>query len=406
MAVHQQQDEPPAGSAGRARPLASAPPPAFSAGDLDRLAAEPSPENRAAIGEKVAGAFGSGLLTPAERSLAIAIFTVLSRDAETLVRRRLAESLGYHADPPQGIVRELIFDVLEVATPLLENSAALSDSDLIAVIDRCSREHARVVARRPAVSSAVSNVLAATGDEGVISDLLGNDTAAIAEPTYHLIVDTFGAVPRIMDLVSLRQVLPIAVIERIVTLVSEDARRRILEHSAIPAPELDALMLHAREHLLLTTVLVDCTQDELAAAVQHMHEVHQITATLIVRAACLGNFAMLAAAMGCVAGIRHDDALQLLVHPRDGVSDRFYERCRFRAQHRALFDAVMHLARTYLYKGDKRDRGPFQNRVHRWGAAALGVAQNRIGFDQMITRLLTRSAAIEYRGLDINLIHH
>jgi len=374
-------------------------PPRLAASDLARLAAEPSAENRADIAQKVSAVVVAGRLSPAERSLANAIFAVLARDAAILVRRRLAESLSYHADPPDGVMRQLVFDAIEVAGPLLEASPALSDGDLIAVIDRCPRGHARAIARRPAVSGPVSNALAATGDEDVIADLLDNAGAAIVEPTYHLIVDTLGSVPRIMDLVSLRQILPAAVDERVVVLVSEDARRRLLAREAISPAELDVLMLHAREMLLLTTALVDRPAEEIAAAVRDLHAEGRLTPTLVLRAACVGNFAALAAALGCFSGIRHDDALRLLVQPRDDVCDRLYERCALPPKYRALFCAVMTIARRYVYKGDKRERGPFQTRVHRWGARVLGVPENRIGFEQVVTRLLRRAATLDSRAL-------
>jgi uncharacterized protein (DUF2336 family) len=369
----------------------------LSAQDVERLAHEPSPVNRAATAEKIAFGFGTGKLTEQERELAVAIFDILCRDAEVLVRRKLAESLKYHADLPHRIAQQIAFDVAEVAAPILRHSIVLTDEDLISVIGRCSVEHAQSIAQRSYLSGDVTSALVATNDESVTTTLLMNKDAIISESTYHLIVDTFGAVPRIMDQVSMRAALPFGVIERIVTLVTDMARQRIVSHYGMTPSFVDNLMLHSREHMLLTTALVDATPEEVEDVVRRMHADQVLTSSLVLRALCLGNFVFAAMAMSRIAGIAYGSARELLLDPGRRGGEQLYDRCGFPTQYKGVFKGVMSLARWYIYTGAKRERGPFQNRVHRWGAETLGVAQNLIGFEQMITKLLTTSTPIGER---------
>ncbi|MBL8835766.1 MAG: DUF2336 domain-containing protein [Alphaproteobacteria bacterium] len=366
----------------------------LTAADLERLAHEPSSVNRAATAEKIAFAFGTGKLTDQERELAVAIFDILCRDAEVLVRRKLAESLKYHADLPHRIAQQIAFDIAEVAAPMLRHSIVLTDEDLISVIGRCSADHAQSIAQRTYLSGEVTSALVATNDESVVTTLLMNKDAIVSEATYHLIVDTFGGVPRIMDQVSMRAALPFGVIERIVTLVTDMARQRIVSHYGMQPSFVDNLMTHSREHLLLTTALSDATPEEMEDVVRKMHADSVLTPTLVLRALCLGNFVFAAMAMARMAGLPYGNARELLLDPGRRGGDQLYERCNFPPQYKGVFKGVMSLARWYIYTGAKRERGPFQNRVHRWGAETLGVPQNLIGFEQMITKLLTSSVPI------------
>src|SRR6185369_5445361 len=110
-----------------------------------------------------AGEFSSGRLGARERALAVEIFRIMVQDAELRVRLTLSEQLKQCADLPRDVARTLANDVEQVAMPVLEFSTVLTDADLIEIIDSLSRAKQRAIARRQAVSTAVSAALVDQG---------------------------------------------------------------------------------------------------------------------------------------------------------------------------------------------------------------------------------------------------
>lgn len=355
--------------------------------DVERLRSEPSPANRAATAEKVAAIFSAGRLGEEERAIATAIFTVLARDAEVVVRRCLAQALQSAPDLPLQVARTLAFDVAEVANPILLHSMALTDGDLVAVVARCSLEHSLAIAQRRYLSAEVTGTLIARKDEGVVAAILANENAQIDEPGYHLLVDGFGRVPRIMDMMSLRAALPFSIVERIVTLVADSVRERLASQYGLTGSHVAHLVGHGREQVLLATIGEDADPEEIDELVRALLRVDQLTPTLVLRALCLGEFVFAASALAHMARIQFTGAWQLLLDQGLRGADQLYDRCRLPVRMKPIYLEVLALARRYQFVGDPRLRGPFRSRVHEWGATALGVPQNTIGFEQTITKL-------------------
>ena len=104
--------------------------------DVELLAADPNPGNRQDAMLRVAELYSAEPLTPAERQIALAIVQTVLPEAELEIRRRLSETLKSTAHLDRGLARQLAEDVLDVATPILVHSMALSDEDLVQVIER------------------------------------------------------------------------------------------------------------------------------------------------------------------------------------------------------------------------------------------------------------------------------
>ncbi len=375
--------------------------------DVEALRKEPSAGQRAMMAEKVSLLLTDGRLDEVERRTARLLVEILARDAEIVVRKRLAHALQYSTDLPAAVAKSFAFDVLEVAEPILQHALVLEDSDLLGVIARCSSSHCVAVAERGHVSAEVSGALIARKDETIAAALLANAGAKIDEPGYHLVVDTFGSVPRIMDMASLREALPMTVVERIVTLVTDSVRERLTARYEMTPAEVAGIMAQAREHLLLATIEEDADPDDVEDLVRTLVRNGDLTPTLILRALCMGEFVFVALAFANMAGIQFVNAWQLLLDRGLTGSEKLYDRCWLPAPLKPVYREVLAVAARYNYSGDTRLRGPFRSRVHEWGAAKLGVSQTMIGFDQMVTRLLldTGAAASERRVKDGSPVH-
>ena len=122
------------------------------------------------------------------------VIEILARDQLPRVRAVMAEALAEVtgatprlADVIRGLARDEVFDV---AAPVLERSAVLTDKDLIEIINADPAAWALTcIARRPEVGPAVSDAVADGGDVKAIAALLGNSSAQIREETLDRLVE-------------------------------------------------------------------------------------------------------------------------------------------------------------------------------------------------------------------------
>lgn len=125
------------------------------------------------------------------KRMAYEALELLTRDQVTRVRQILAEALKDVAEAPPDVIRRLAFDTeIVVAGPILEFSPVLTDSDLLEIIQQgTSQGRLDHISRRRQVSAALSDAIAATGDETAVGLLLANPSAQIREETLDRIID-------------------------------------------------------------------------------------------------------------------------------------------------------------------------------------------------------------------------
>ena len=122
------------------------------------------------------------------------IIEILARDQLPRVRAVLAEALAEVTGAPprlatviRGLARDEVFDV---AAPVLERSAVLTDQDLIEIINADPAAWALAcIARRPEVGPTVADAVVHGGDAHAVATLLGNSSAQIREETLDRIVE-------------------------------------------------------------------------------------------------------------------------------------------------------------------------------------------------------------------------
>src|SRR3954467_12410971 len=149
--------------------------------DLFEMARDRSPAGRRALADKVGDFYFAGHdLSKREHDLVVDILRQVIRDAETDVRLGLAERLAVHEQAPHDLIVTLANDRIEIAEPILMHSGVLMDADLIDIVRRHAEAHQVAVAKRPAVSASVSDVLVETGSIQVAETLLGNRGASLS----------------------------------------------------------------------------------------------------------------------------------------------------------------------------------------------------------------------------------
>ncbi len=149
-----------------------------------------TPKTRALLARRLADIVGlpSSRITPRERWIVGDLLYDVIRASDLELRRRCAERLAALSEAPHRLLRTLASDDFDVAQPILERCTALTDFDMMEIINSGTLQHRMTIARREALSETVAAALAAYGEPPVVERLLRNKTAHLAAPTLdHLV---------------------------------------------------------------------------------------------------------------------------------------------------------------------------------------------------------------------------
>jgi uncharacterized protein (DUF2336 family) len=128
-------------------------------------------------------------------------------------------------------------DEIEVAGPVLRQSQALTEATLLRVVNEKSQAHMMAVSQRLSVSENISHALVERGDDAVVTTLLKNEGARIADATYEKVSMRAEASPSLQGLLVRRQSVPLDVLHGLYQKVEGDLRKEILQkfNGASPA---------------------------------------------------------------------------------------------------------------------------------------------------------------------------
>jgi uncharacterized protein (DUF2336 family) len=330
--------------------------------DVERLLADPSATTRAKTASKIAGQFGDDVLSESERKLAEDIFRIMVKDAEVRVREALSENLKENPNVPHDVAVAMANDVTSVALPMLQFSEVLTDSDLIEIIRGQDVEKQVAIARRSIVSEAVSDALVETESEEVVSELVANDGARISERTFGKVVDRFGHVERVQGAMVQRKRLPVTVAERLVTMVSERLKTELAKKHELPPALATDLILQSRERAIIG-LSTESTQDEVERLVQQMHVNGRLTASIILRAACMGDTVFFETALAELAGVPLINARHLIHDSGSLGLKAVFEKANLPIEYFPVARAAVDVARENDYDGHPNDRERYSRRT-------------------------------------------
>jgi len=319
--------------------------------DVELLAADPNPVTRARTMLRVAETYGASPLSEIEREIALAIIDIILPEAEVNVRSALSKAVknSPHLDP--GLARRLAFDVLEVADPILSHSMALSDEDLVEVIEHCGIGHAQSIALRPSHSVVVSDALIGTEDETIVTRISANDNSAISVRGLHRILNRFGDSTIIVESVSARQALPNAIVERLTTLVTGRILEKLIGRYDVPAHRVALILHHAREHFLLQSVAGN-SAETLRVFTLRLLDNRLLTASLIVRALAIGQFSFLLQALSIKSRLPVANVRRMIADDGGRGQGELYDQCGLDRAYRALFSRLLYEARHFRVTRD------------------------------------------------------
>lgn len=168
-----------------------------------------------------------------ERSVVGDLLVDVLRTASTDERRRVAERLAPLGELPDALKRLLLRDEPEVARPLLEECAALSDADLIGCARDAGLEHRLMMAARRGLSEVVTEALFNWAEEAVIAAVLRNDAARLPQSAVESVIALSRNAPALCALILRRPELRPSGAYVMFWWCGADERRVILQRFAV-----------------------------------------------------------------------------------------------------------------------------------------------------------------------------
>ncbi|HEX7884501.1 MAG TPA: DUF2336 domain-containing protein [Phenylobacterium sp.] len=331
--------------------------------DIRTLVKGSTPDERAVAARKLCRTMDRVPLSDEDRALAADILRVMAADAAELVRKAIAESLKSSSVVPRDVALKLSRDVESVCLPLLAFSPAFTDADLAEIVRLGGPVRQTAIAKRPELSRTVTGMLAEHGGERAVTAACANPGADFSETGLQRVVDRFEAAEQVLAAVAYRSVLPLAITERLVHLVTEKVRDHLVTHHAVTPETALEIVTGVAERSTVDLVDQAGRTADVRGLVTHLNAERRLTASLLLRAVAYGHMTFFEWGVAELAGVPHHRTW-LMIHDAGPLGLRaIYERAGLPARLFPAFRAAVDTFHSLEFDGGANDQQRFQERM-------------------------------------------
>lgn len=337
--------------------------PVLNPGLVADLVIDRSPERRAETIGAVAESFAHAKLGPSERAIAEEILRLAARDAEDRVRQSLVMALRHSRNLPRDVAMTLALDVESVAVPLLEISQVFTDDDLIEIINRGQSYARRAIAGRPRISPLVGDAIIDSGDEAAVARFVANLGAEIGPGAFDQIVDRYGRSAPVQKSLVERPLVPVEIAERLMTLVADDLRKKLLtRHPGLEVALNDAVMA-ARERSVLGLAGPRADEGDVLSLVRHLRYHGRLTPSIILRALFIGDLAFFEAALAEKTNLPLTNVRKLIHDLGTSGLEAVYRKAGLPSEMLPAIWAAIEVALSTSFDAGTHDRVRYSRRI-------------------------------------------
>lgn len=253
--------------------------------------------------------------------LTVQALEVLAEDQIVRVREILATALKDVANAPPSVIRTLARDTtLTVASPILEFSPVLSDTDLMEIIRSAPIQGAmNAIARRRALTETLSEAIVEAGDPDAVTALLQNASAQIREDTLDYIIDRAPETVAWHEPLTMRPTLSPRAVQRMATFVAMNLLDRMQKRLDLNDDTVVALAQAVESRLAADTkrtldAEVFPEDDELDSRIERLHKAGGLTSDAMEKALSRGDKRFVIAALARLSGVASDVIGRILSH--------------------------------------------------------------------------------------------
>ena len=331
--------------------------------DIRTLVKGATEDDRAGAALKICRCIDTIELGPQDRAHAEAILKMMVEDAAAGVRRALAVALKNSPRLPHDLARKLADDIDSIALPILQNSPVLSDEDLIEIVRAAPPSKQIAVASRGELSTVVTAAIAVFGAPEAVETALANDNAQFDQSGLSTVLQRMGDRSSITSAMARRRTLPVAIVERLVAMVSGEVFDYLVNHHEVSPQLAIDLASGARERATLDLVEQAGLQSDLGRFARQLAMHGRLTPSFIMRALCLGYMDFVEHALAELAALPHHRAW-LMIHDSGplglkAIFDRSGLPTRLFSAFRAAIDVYHQIERD----GYSLDRDDFRERM-------------------------------------------
>lgn len=331
--------------------------------DVQKLLSDPSAEARVETTVKVAQGYSGSELSANERKIAEDILRALSKDVEVRVREALAAHIKAAPNLPHDLALTLARDVDSVALPVLKFSEVLTDADLIELLRGPSAAKQEAIAQRPTLSDRVSDAVIETGNETAVARLVANEGARISEKAFSRVMERYGGSEAISDTLARRPNLPAAISEQLVGALSQRLHEFLVNQRYLDPDTASTLIIQARERATVSLLDGGSNEEELERLVEQLAKNNRLSASIVLRALCVGDLSFVEAALARLAKVPVQNA-RILIHDQGSLGmESLYNRCGLPEKLFPAFRAAIEVVRENEYDGGQNDRERFVGRT-------------------------------------------
>ncbi len=290
----------------------------FDVEDIRLAVRHPDDEIRALATQRLCREMRDNALSKDERRFAQKLLQYIAKDSAEMVRRALAVTLKNSPKLPRDVAIKLANDIDTIAVPVLMYSPVFSDADLVDILKSKAAAKVFAVAKRVSVSDHVARAIIRFGDSHAVAEVAANDGALISEETASEMLDIYKNNDLIAQQVITkgmiaRRDLPPRIVEKMITLVSEDLAVQISKKHSVPVDLALDLASRTRERAVLDFLDQSWVAKDLSALVNAIHSQGRLTTSLIIRAAGSGQMRFLEHALARLADVNVRKAV-LMIH--------------------------------------------------------------------------------------------
>jgi uncharacterized protein (DUF2336 family) len=328
--------------------------------DIRTLVRGVTADERAAAAYKLCRTIDTAPLSDEDREAAAEILRVMAADAAELVRRALVVTLKESPLVPRDVALKLARDVENISLPMLNCSPVFLDSDLAEIVRLGGPVRQLAIARRPMISRTVTDAIAEHGGERAVAAACANDNADFAEGALQQVMARFEKHEKVLAAVAYRNVLPLSVSEKLVTLVSDEVRDHLLTHHVIGAETALTIAVGAAERATVDLVDQAGSATDVRAFVSHLAASRRLSASLLLRGLAQGHMTFFEWGVAELAGVPHHRTW-LMIHDAGPLGLRaIYERAGLPARLFPAFRAAVDTYHSMEFDGGSRDLERFQ----------------------------------------------
>jgi uncharacterized protein (DUF2336 family) len=254
-------------------------------------------------------------LNAGEQNIAAEILSQVAREVEREVRARLSYRLADLENAPVDLIRQLASDEIQVARPLLERSGALSDQDLVEIINRQGKEQHMSVTNRARVSAGVSEALVAKGDDEVVLALVQNNGAEFSRNTMEVMVDRSETSDNLHKPLLSRRDLPPDLMHNMFWWVSAELKKHILTEAYVDEAVVDQMLAEAERGMTSEAEEGEDKLNQIERTVRRRMRLGQLNQDALVQYLRRGQVAEFVAALGYLTGVDQKTARRIVFTP-------------------------------------------------------------------------------------------